>query len=55
MLQSSAVINGTIPVSKYKTKTGIQIVIAKTDGPLVKGYYTLGNTLIYSVYLCMMI
>lgn len=44
--ESSTLINGTIPVCSYRTKTGIQIIIAKTNGPMIKTYFCLGKNLI---------
>lgn len=38
-----------MPVHKYKTKSGIKIVIAKTNGPLVNGYLCLGKVNIIKI------
>lgn len=36
--------NNTIPVFKYKSKkTGLTVCIAQVEGPLVNGYFCLGN------------
>lgn len=43
-LVTSAKVNGTIPVYKYESeRTGLKIVLAQVEGPLVNGYFTLGN------------
>lgn len=43
-LLTSAKVNGTIPVYKYESeRTGLKIVLAQVEGPLVNGYFTLGN------------
>jgi hypothetical protein len=35
--------NGSIPVSKYRSKTtGLSVFIAQVEGPLVNGYFCLG-------------
>lgn len=35
-----------VPVEKYRSKrTGLHIVLAKVEGPLVSGYFTLGKTI----------
>lgn len=35
---------GKVPVHKYRSeKTGLTIVIAAVEGPLVNGYFTLGK------------
>lgn len=35
--------NNLIPVSKYRSpRTGLTVVIASVEGPVVKGYFTLG-------------
>ena len=40
----SAVANGSIPVSKYRSKdTGISVFIGQVEGPLVNGYFCLGK------------
>lgn len=42
-LVSSLKANGLIDVRKYKsTKTGLVVVIAQVEGPIVNGYFTLG-------------
>ncbi|KAK3859607.1 hypothetical protein Pcinc_034292 [Petrolisthes cinctipes] len=36
--------SGTIPVVKYRSrKTGLQIILARVEGPLVNGYFTLAT------------
>ena len=36
-------VDDRIPVMKYKSKrTGVHVIVAKVDGPLVSGYFTLG-------------
>lgn len=43
-LLTSAKVNGTIPVYKYESeRTGLKVVLAQVEGPLVNGYFTLGN------------
>jgi len=38
---------GVSPVHKYKClRTGINIVFGDVEGPLVQGYFTLGNILV---------
>lgn len=35
--------NGRIPVHKYKSEsTGLHIILANVDGPLVNGFFSLG-------------
>jgi len=42
-LQYSGKVNEVIPVTKYRSKrTGLRIVIAEVEGPLVNGYFCLG-------------
>lgn len=42
-LLASAKVNGTIPVHKYQsTLTGLSIVLAQVEGPVLNGYFTLG-------------
>lgn len=42
-LLASAKVNGTIPVHKYQSNlTGITVVLAQVEGPVVNGYFTLG-------------
>lgn len=37
--------NGLIDVCKYKsTKTGVTVVIAQVEGPVVNGYFVLGQS-----------
>lgn len=51
--------NNLIPVSKYRSpRTGLTVVIASVEGPVVKGYFTVGKccmngyvTLIWSLSL----
>lgn len=43
-LLCSTRVNGTIPVHKYVSdKTGLKIVLAQVEGPLVYGYFMLGE------------
>lgn len=36
--------NGVIPVLKYKSKdSGLTVAICQVEGPLVNGYFCLGN------------
>ncbi|XP_037046514.1 uncharacterized protein C05D11.1-like [Bradysia coprophila] len=42
-LESSVLFNKTMPIHKYKTKTGMKVVIAKTGGPQVRGYVCLAT------------
>lgn len=45
-LLTSAKVNGTIPVHKYESElTGLRVVLAQVEGPLVNGYFTLGKRL----------
>ena len=46
---SSVTADGNVPVTKYKSlKTGLNVCIAQVEGPLVNGYFCLGNlTLLY--------
>ena len=38
------VVNEVIPIIKYKSKkTGITVFISEVEGPLVNGYFALGN------------
>ena len=42
-LQYSGKVNELIPVTKYRSKrTGLRIVVAEVEGPLVNGYFCLG-------------
>ena len=42
-LQYSGKVNDIIPVCKYRSrKTGLRIVVAEVQGPLVNGYFCLG-------------
>lgn len=44
---SSVKADANIPVTKYKSKkTGVSVVIAEVEGPLVSGYFCLGNSVI---------
>lgn len=37
-------VNGAFPVRKYKSnKTGLTVVIAEVDGPIVSGYFCLAT------------
>ena len=41
---ASAKVNGTILVEKYQSNlTGLKIVLAQVEGPLVNGYFTLAT------------
>ena len=43
-LQYSGKVNDIIPVCKYRSrKTGLRIVVAQVQGPLVNGYFCLGT------------
>lgn len=43
-LVSSAKINGTIPVNKYKSEsTGVTLVLAAVEGPVVNGYFVIAT------------
>lgn len=43
-LISSTKASDVIPVNKYKSeKTGLTIIIAEVEGPLVNGFFCLGN------------
>ena len=43
-LQSTCKANNVIPVYKYKSRnTGLTVVIAQVEGPLVNGYFCLGK------------
>lgn len=43
-LHSSAKINGTIPVTKYKSaSTGLTLVLAAVEGPVVNGYFVVAT------------
>jgi len=45
-LQYSGKVNDIIPVCKYRSlKTGLRIVVAQVQGPLVNGYLCLGRRL----------
>lgn len=36
--------SGSVPVAKYRSKrTGLHIVLARIEGPLVNGYFTVGK------------
>jgi len=42
-LQYSGKVNDIIPVCKYRSrKTGLRIVVAQVQGPLVNGYFCVG-------------
>lgn len=37
-------LNGKIPVTKYKsTRTGLTVILGEVEGPVVNGFFTLGN------------
>lgn len=39
--------NGRIPVHKYKSElTGLHVVIGEVEGPIVNGFFSLGNIII---------
>lgn len=41
----SVTADGNVPVTKYRSqKTGITVFIAQVEGPLVNGYFCLGET-----------
>lgn len=47
-LLASAKVNGTIPVHKYQSPfTGLSVVLAEVEGPVVNGYFTVGKTCPY--------
>ena len=47
-LQYSGKVNDIIPVWKYRSrKTGLRIVVAEVQGPLVNGYFCLGTFRVY--------
>jgi len=47
VLQYSGKVNDIIPVCKYRSrKTGLRIVVAEVQGPLVNGYFCLGRLLV---------
>lgn len=40
---SSVKADGNIPITKYKSKTtGLSVIIAEVEGPLVNGYFCVG-------------
>lgn len=44
--------SGAVPVAKYRSKrTGLHIVLARIEGPLVNGYFTVGKHLCH-LYVC---
>lgn len=44
--------SGTIPVVKYRSRrTGMNVVIARVEGPVVNGYFTLGKSLLPNIWL----
>ena len=51
-LQYSGKVNDIIPVCKYRSrKTGLRILVAQVQGPLVNGYLCLGTRLMGRVLL----
>ena len=41
---SSVTADGNIPVNKYRSKkTGLNVFVAEVEGPLVNGFFCLGN------------
>lgn len=47
-LVAEAKVNGTIPIYKYVSKrTGLKVVLALVEGPVVNGYFTLGNLCLF--------
>ena len=50
-LKCNLKVDGTVPVLKYRSKkTGIHVIIAQVEGPIVRGYFTLGILLFYIRY-----
>lgn len=48
--------NNLIPVSKYRShRTGLTVVIASVEGPVVKGYFTVGKDTTSSTFLHMLL
>jgi len=46
-LQYSGKVNEVIPVLKYRSKrSGLRVIVAQVEGPLVNGYFCLGQWLI---------
>ena len=42
----TVVANDSIPVSKYRSKeTGVSVFLANVEGPLVNGYFCLGENI----------
>lgn len=45
-LVSETKVNGTIPIYKYVSElTGLKVVLALVEGPVVNGYFSLGKKL----------
>lgn len=43
-LQYSGKVNDVIPVKKYRSsRTGLRVVVAQVEGPIVNGYLCLGE------------
>lgn len=53
LLVGSSKANDLIPVHKYKSSlTGLTVVLAEVDGPVVNGYFCLGKSLDIQSPLC---
>ena len=51
-LKFSGKVDDLIPVFKYRSKnTGLSVVVAQVKGPLVNGYFCLGNYITFKVIL----
>jgi len=49
-LISTAIVSDIIPIRKYRSKaTGITVCIANVDGPLVNGYFCLGECKVFFI------
>jgi len=49
-LQYSGKVNDVVPVYKYRSsQTGLRIVIAQVEGPLVNGYFCLGEHTLWAI------
>lgn len=45
-LVAQAKVNGTIPIFKYVSElTGLKVVLALVEGPVVNGYFSLGKSM----------
>lgn len=51
-LVAEAKVNGTIPIYKYVSElSGLKIVLALVEGPVVNGYFSLGKTILFHHHL----